>query len=74
MCLHSNPITNVVRKVRFPKTSKKQAKLAYAPLNYEIETDPWSDQRLSLLEMTSFQIKKFLKNESHNTRRHQRIA
>lgn len=74
MCIHSNPITNVVRKVRFPKRSKKQAKLAYSPLNYEISVDPWKSDPISLLEMTSFQIKKFLKNESHNTRRHQRIA
>lgn len=74
MCIHSNPITNVVRKVRFPRKSKKEAKVAYAPLNYDLSLDPWAEGGLSLLEMTSTQIKKFLKNESHNTRRHQRTA
>lgn len=62
MCIHSNPITNVVRKVRFPKKSKKEATVAYSPLKYGVELNPWNDERLSLLEMTSSQIKKYLKN------------
>lgn len=61
MCTHSNPITNVVRKVRFPKKSKKDAIVAYAPLNYEITLNPWAEDRISLLEMTPSQLKKYLK-------------
>lgn len=58
MCTHSNPITNVVRKVQFPKHSKKIAMAA----NYEASLIPYTVESKSLLEMSPVQIKKYLKH------------